>query len=274
MMDDEGSNMEANNKKDQIWEQLHHGFFLSAMEGITNGVFCAERGGGCTMLQLGIYLAEPDNYHKVTAFYAQDILPPDHQECLEFLIHDIKAAKSATDALVCLNLASSHLEWALEAAKTFLQAGGDLIELNVHGGFTHYLSIGKMRAMIFPENQPELYHWAEAFCEQEIPLIVKFNAKSNRTLLQQVLDHLVKTPLVGIHINIRDEKTKQPDYNFVRKIKEIYPFFLLASGYVRSAIDAKGLFEAGADMVGIAEPTVKDPGFISRLVGEYKGITN
>lgn len=265
--------MEANNQKEPMWQELRHGFFLSAMEGITNGAFCAERGGGCTMLQLGIYLAEPDNYHKVTAHYAQDILPADPQECLEFLREDIRAAKSASDALVCLNLASPHLEWALEVAKTFLQAGGDLIELNVHGGFTHYLSIGKMRAMIFPENQPELFHWVESFCEQEIPLIIKFNAKSNRTLLQQVLEALVKSPLAGIHMNIREEKTKQPDYNFVRKIKELYPFFLLASGYVRSATDAKDLFEAGADMVGIAEPTVKDPGYISRLIAEYKAIT-
>jgi tRNA-dihydrouridine synthase len=129
-----------------------------------------------------------------------------------------------------------------------------------------------MRAMVFPENQAELFHWVEAFCEQEIPLIIKFNTKSNRTLLQQVLEALVKSPLVGIHMNIREEKTKQPDNNFVRKIKELYPFFLLASGYIRSATDAKGLFEAGADMVGIAEPTIKDPGFISRLVAEYKAI--
>jgi len=264
--------MEANNLKEQMWQQLRHGFFLSAMEGITNGTFCAERGGGCTMLQLGIYLAEPDNYHKITAYYANDILPADPQECLEFLREDVQAAKKASDALVCLNLASPHLEWALEAAKTFLQAGGDLIELNVHGGFTHYLSMGKMRAMVFPENQPELYHWAEAFCEREIPFIIKFNAKSNRTLLLQVLEALVKCPLAGIHMNIREEKTMQPDYDFVRKIKDDYPFFLLASGYVRSAIDAKSLFEAGADMVGIAEPTVKDPGFISRLVAEYKAI--
>jgi len=169
-----------------------------------------------------------------------------------------------------LNLAAPRLEWGLEAAESFLRAGGDFIELNVHGAYWRYLELGKMRAMVLPENQSELFKWIEAFTGLEIPLIVKFYGKSKRRSLLQVLGEIMNFSVFGVHINVRSEKTKKPDFGFVRRVRRKYFGFLLASGYVRSAADAKELFEAGADMVGIAEPIIEDSKYIHRIAKELE----
>lgn len=258
------------NRREQLYSKLRGGFFLSAMLDITDGAFCAQRSAGCSMVQLGIYLAEPPAYGTGQGEWAHAILPPEPTECTDFLAEECRKAKSISNVITCLNMASPGLEWALEAAESYLRGGGDLVELNVHGGYWRYLEIGKMRAMVLPENQKELFRWVEAFTKREVPLIVKFNGKANRSNILQVLKEMKNYDVFGIHVNVRIEKTKRPDIGFVRKIRERYPGFLLVSGYVRSIMDAKGLFEAGADMVGIAEPAVEDAQYIYRIAEEYK----
>jgi len=121
--------------------------------------------------------------------------------------------------------------------------------------------------MVLPQNRPELFRWLEAFCTLEIPVIVKFR-EGVIPDYSPVLDKIIEMNLLGVHFNIRDEKTKQPDVEFVRKIKEKYSLFLLVSGYVREREMVHRLFDAGADMVGFAEPTRKDADFISRIAGQ------
>ncbi len=247
-----------------LYRQLRGKLFLSSMMGITDGAFCAQRSRGCALVQLGLYLAEPPDYGQAGP-HARSFLPADPAACDAFLAAERRKAGSVSGVLTCLNLASSRLEWALEAAGSFHRAGGDLLELNVHGGLSRYLDLGKMRAMVLPENQDELFRWVGALSELEIPLVVKFNAASHRRQLLRVLDRMSPLNILGVHINVRDERTQKPDFGFVREARARYPRFLLASGYVRSAADAAALFAAGADMVGIAEPTVKDPAYIAGI---------
>ena len=73
-----------------------------------------------------------------------------------------------------MNLATPKLEWGVEAADAFREAGGDIVELNAHGGYERYLKLGLLRAMVLPENRPKLREWLERPVELDIPIIVKF----------------------------------------------------------------------------------------------------
>jgi tRNA-dihydrouridine synthase len=222
------------------------------------------------MVQLGAYLAEPTASAEEQGPHTRSFLPSDPEACADFLAEECRQAVSLSNVATCMNLATPKLEWGLEAAKRFWQAGGEYIELNVHGGYGRYLEQGKLRAMVLPENQGELFRWVEAFTGLEIPLIVKFDGQSDRQSLFRVLDEMTKLAVPGVHVNVRNERTKKPDVDLVQRAKERYPGLLLVSGYVRSAVDARALFEAGADMVGIAEPAIKDLEYIRRIVEVFK----
>ena len=253
----------------ELRNRLRGGLFLSSMMGITNGRFCRSRGKGCSMVQLGAYLAEPPAYGKL-----RDVLPPDPKECVDFFRRECTEARGESESgiVVCLNLATPRLEWGLEAARCFHRAGGDIVELNVHGGYERYLKLGKLRAMVLPENRAELFRWVEAFSGLDVPLIVKFRMGVIPDYTP-VLDRITEYDIFGVHFNIRDNQTKRPNINFVRELKGRYPdMFLLVSGYVRSAADAESLLRAGADMVGIAEPTIREPDYIHKIAQGLKGV--
>jgi tRNA-dihydrouridine synthase len=117
--------------------------------------------------------------------------------------------------------------------------------------------------MVLPENRGELFEWLEAFSDMRVPMIVKFREGviDDYTPILERVERLN----VLVHFNIRDEKTGRPDFDFVNEIKRRHSFFLLVSGYVRSPEDARKLFEAGADMVGIAEPAIQDPEYVKKI---------
>lgn len=243
-------------------ENLRKKLFLSSMMGVTDGFFCAERSEGCAMVQIGAYLAEPPAYPETDS-----VLPRGQKECIDFLTQECRRARENSTVQICLNLATPRLEWGLDASECFYKAGGDIIELNIHGGYEPYLRLGKANAMVLPENRHELFRWLEAFSKVEIPIIVKFR-EGVVADYGPILDNVVKLNLFGVHFNIKNEQTKGPDLEFVTAIKEKYSFFLLLSGHIRSSEMVKKLFEAGADMVGFAEPTIKDSRFISRIAGQ------
>ena len=246
---------------ERLRESLRGKLFLSSMMNVTNGAFCGERSEGCALVQIGAYLAEPPAYGK----YAS-VLPPDRAKCIKFLADECRAAKSRSDVLVCLNLATPKLEWGVEAADAFREAGGDIVELNAHGSYERYLKLGLLRAMVLPENRSKLREWLERLVELDIPIIVKFRMGVVSDY-PAVLEGISDLDIFGVHFNVRNDSTKSPDFSFVEAVRDKCPF-LLASGYVRSADDARKLFSAGADMVGIAEPTIEDAGFIGRIARE------
>jgi len=252
---------------EELRRMLRGGLFLSSMMGVTNGEFCAERGLGAVMVQLGAYLAEPPMYGVLEPGL---ILPPERENCVEFLSREVEKVKRRLNVSVCLNLATLKLEWGLEASECFREAGGDFVELNVHGGYKRYLEQGKLRAMVLPENRSELFNWLEEFSKLDIPVIVKFRAG---VILDYspILDRIAGMNIFGVHFNVRDEDSKRPNVKFVREVKNRYDgIFLLVSGYVRSVEDAITLFNAGADMVGIAEPTISDPSYIANIAEKLK----
>jgi tRNA-dihydrouridine synthase len=249
---------------------LRNGFFLSSMMGVSDGTSCAQRSRGCAMVQLGAYLAEPTATAEDMGQDASSFLPADPTACTAFLAQECQDARQRSEVILCLNLAAPRLEWALEAGTCFAQAGGDLLELNVHGGYGRYLKQGKLRAMVQPEHQPELYRWVEALTGLEIPLIVKFHGQSDRAALLPVLDRMAELAPFGVHLNVRAKGAHEPDLALTQTARARYPGLLLVSGYVRSAADATALFEAGADMVGIAAPAMDDPDYIHKIATAYE----
>jgi len=63
----------------------------------------------------------------------------------------------------------------------------------------------------------------------------------------------------AFHINVRSEEKGRPDLALVERIRGATEMLLLVSGYVKDADGARGMFDAGADCVGIAEAAIKDP---------------
>jgi tRNA-dihydrouridine synthase len=240
-------------------------FFLSSMMGITDGAWCAGRRAGCAMVQLGAYLAEPTATADEIGRHGDSFLPADPAEWAGVLGKECAAAKGTSDVVTCVNLATPQLEWAMGAGKALWEGGGEVLELNAHGGYGRYLEQGLLRAMVLPENQAKLFQWVEALSGLEIPLIVKVNGASPRPELLLVADGLAEMPIFGLHVNVRDAETGQPDLDLVSQVRDRYSGFLLVSGHVRSAADAAAVFEAGADMVGVAEPTIKDPAYMEKL---------
>jgi SAM-dependent methyltransferase len=240
---------------------LKYGLFLSSMMGITDGKFCAERSAGCRMVQLGAYLAEPTASQTEKGDQSGFFLPADWDSCTQFLAEQCNAARSLNDVMICLNLATPRLEWGVKAARCFKQAGGDFVELNVHGGYQRYLEQGKLRAMILPENQSELFRWVNAFSNLDIPLIVKLNGQFDRPHFIQTLEKMKNFSLYGLHVNIRHPSQK-PDLALIKQVRVLHDGLLLVSGNIRSGTDAYSAFIAGADMVGIAEPTIADADYI------------
>ena len=213
------------------------------------------------MVQLGAYLAEPPAYGK-----RKLVLPPEEKECINFFADECRQARENSEVSVCLNLATPELEWGLDASECFHKGDGDIVEINIHGGYEPYLRLGKLKAMVLSENRHELFRWLEAFSRMDIPVIAKFR-EGVIPDYSPVLDKVAELNLLGVHFNIRNEETKKPDIEFVRNIKKRYSIFLLVSGYVRDSEMVTGLFDAGADMVGFAEPTIKDSKFISKIAG-------
>jgi hypothetical protein len=76
---------------------------------------------------------------------------------------------------------------------------------------------------------------------------------------------MANLPLLGVHVNVRDEQARRPDVDLVRALRPLIPGLFLVSGYVRSPEDARALFEAGADMIGAAAPVREDLAYIRKL---------
>jgi tRNA-dihydrouridine synthase len=251
-----------------LHSELRGSFFLPAMHEIGTGAFCASHSAGCRLVQLGSLLAEPPVYGIYLDKYSPFVLPPDPRACIALLEGECAASRRQTDVLTCLNLVTPQLDWALAAARCFLDAGGDLVELNLHGSYARYLAIGRERAMVLPEHKEELLRWVRELVRAGVPLIVKLDGRQDRPHVWQVIDRLRDSDMFGLHVDIRENSTQRPDFLFATDVRQRYPGFLMVSGYVRSAEDARKLFAAGIDMIGIAEPLMTDPNYISRIVAE------
>ena len=88
----------------------------------------------------------------------------------------------------------------------------------MHGGYGRYLRQGKLRAMVQPEHQDELLRWVAAFVQLDLPLIVKFHGQSERAHLFSALRRMANLPVLGVHVNVRDDETQRPNVELVRDL--------------------------------------------------------
>ena len=169
--------------------------------------------------------------------------------------------------MVCLSIAGFKVEDVADAVRAFGEAGGDFVELNVHGGVRPWSEQGYLVGMALPEYRARLVFWAEQLAALDIPLVIKFNSRIDVDFAEALRD-LAHVPVWGYHFNIRDQVEKKPNEDFVRNIRPLVQGPLLVSGYAWEVERVRRLQELGVNVVGFSEPVMNDPAFISRMAQE------
>ncbi|MCK5802190.1 MAG: hypothetical protein KAI66_05130 [Lentisphaeria bacterium] len=246
-------------------EQLRNGVFISSMMSWTTGAYLARHGEGCAMVQLGALIADRiDRSHQ-----AQFLLPLEEDDMAAPLQREVEAVRAALpDVVIALNAAPGDLESCMDMARAFHRAGGDVFELNCHGGYGPLLDRGLLRAMTLPENVPVMLEWLRALATLEIPSVVKFPMVADAdfarilTLLREI------DGLFGVHFNIGRSGAAGPDLAFGRWAREEITGQLWVSGLVRTGEQTRALHKAGIDCVGVAQGLLDDEGIIEKLGGK------
>jgi len=250
----------------QLRQALAGGLFISAMFGRTDGAFVAQNGTGASMVQIGALIADAEDRS-----HPADILLPESEDAIvPILAREVDAVREGlVDIPIALNAAVGDLGSGLKTARAFGRAGGDLFELNVHGGYPKLLRRGLLRALALPENQPRLLEWVRGFLQLDVPLIVKFWAGLEGVDFSRLLDDLAALgSIFAIHFNVRNEERREPALDFVHKVRPHVDGLLLCSGYVTRRAQVDALFDAGADCIGISQGVLDEPGIIARLTAE------
>lgn len=246
---------------DDLAGRLTGRLFLSSMMGWCDAPFCASRAKGCAMVQLGAYVTledyeERDLYHpdpdpdRLTAFMREQF-----DACRE----QAAAVAGADDVpLISANVFPLTDEDVATSAEAFVEAGGDLYELNSHGGIGNDRERGTGAMLFIPEHRRKLMRWARILVDAGGPVIIK----ARGSVIPDFTDHVRELEQIGVpvfHVNVRDAETKAPDLRLLEAIRKATDMLLLASGFVTDAAGAKAMFDAGADCVGIAQAAIEDP---------------
>lgn len=247
-------------------QRLTHSLFLSSMMRNTNGAYCARCGKGADMVQLGALLvAAPGEYMEVRDKYPHAFLPNAIDEMTERLSSEVKEIRSLLgNVIIGVNAGIFDIQEGVKMVSALTAAGGDILELNVHGGLKPFADIGFFEGMALPEYRERLLLWTKELSYSELPLVIKFHT-SSPVDFEKVLEELEPFPVFGYHFNIRNEETKGPDYEFIKRIRPLVKGMLFVSGYIRSPEDIKALWDLGVDSIGVATPILKDENFLWEL---------
>ena len=248
-------------------ERISKRLFLSTMLNLTDAEFAASYAAGAGFIQLGTMLVEAETaeYSPYRDRWPKAFLPNDGAAMCDLLRREIVTVKSGVGEVpICLSIAGSGLAGVCGAIRAFGEAGGDFVELNVHGRLDPWASQGYLAGMSLPAYRDRLVAWAEELAALDIPLVIKFRTDIDVDM-RQVCSDLAHVPLFGVHFNVRDVAIKKPNLAFVKSIRSAVEGELLCSGYAWTADAVKALFEAGADAVGLAQPIAKDPGLFAKL---------
>ncbi len=252
----------------ELARRLRGGLFLSSMMGWTDGFFVAARGAGASMVQIGALVADAlDRSHE-----ARFLLPEAEADMVPVLRAEVAAARATLgDTPIALNAAVGDLESGLRMARAFHEAGGDIFELNVHGGYDKLLKRGLLRAMALPENRPMLIEWLGELCKLNVPVVVKFPGGMEGVDFAELTDAVCSVErLFGVHFNVRAKGDQRPDIQFVRRLRRHVKGQLWCSGHVRTRTHVVALLSAGADCVGIAQGVLDEPDIIARLDAQVR----
>jgi len=253
-------------KFDEIAAKLRGRFFLSSMMGTTDAVFCASRSRGCAMVQLGAFVLFKEREDRNT--YWPD---PERPKLTAFMKEQFDRCRTESASIVgkagvliiSANVFPCSDDDVETSAIAFIEAGGDIYELNAHGGIGGDRERGTGSMLFIHEHTQKLFRWAETLVSAGGPVIIKARGGA----IPNYTDHVKRLEQIGIqafHINVRDENTGKQDIKLLESIRNATGMFLLASGYVRDKDSAKALFSAGADCVGIAQAAMSDAGIFVR----------
>ena len=252
--------------RETLTTRVRNGLFISSMMHTTDGAYVAERGHGADMVQIGALIADPlDTTHD-----PKSMLPCDQRFMESILRRELEVIRQALgDTPVGLNAAPGDRSAALRMARALHAAGGDIFELNCHGGYKKLLDRGLLQAMALAENRATMIDWLTELVKQEIPIVVKFNSLTEGVDFREVLKTLEPIDrLFGVHFNVRQADRSEPDLDFVRTVRPHVHGVLFCSGYVTTRSQVEALIEAGADCVGIAQGVMDEPQILAKLAGE------
>jgi len=246
----------------EIAARLKGRLFLSSMMGTTDAVFCASRANGCAMVQLGAFVLSKEREKQNT--YWPD---PERSKLTVFMKEQFDRCRTESASLVgeegvpviSANIFPCSDEDAEISAIAFIEAGGDIYELNAHGGIGGDRERGTGKMLFIPEHTQKLIRWTKTLVSAGGSVIIK----ARGGVIPDYTKYVKKLEQIGVqafHINVRNENTGKQDIKLLESIRGATGMFLLASGYVRDADSAKALFSAGADCVGIAQAAISDPG--------------
>ncbi|MFW6107655.1 MAG: tRNA-dihydrouridine synthase [bacterium] len=255
---------------DEIRRRLKGGLFLSSMMSWCDAEFCAARARGCDMVQLGAFVLRDD---RETADWRHP--EPEPGAVTAHLRAQFDACRSkAADVsgadnvpVISANIfpvTDRHL--ALSAA-AFVDAGGDIYELNAHGGIGSDRELGTGRMLFLPEHKPKLFRWAQMLVDAGGPVIIKARRGIIPDLTEHVR-HFEQTGVHAFHVNVRGETEGEQDVGLLERVRGATDMLLLASGYVTDGASARRLFDAGADAVGIAQGAVDNPDIFADVSAE------
>jgi len=245
---------------EELADRLKGRLFLSSMMGRCDAAFCASRAGGCAMVQLGAFvlrddLDEHDTYNPqrepaaLTAFMKNQV-----DTCRAGAAEAVGEDNVPVISANIFPCTDEHVEIS---AAAFVEAGGDLYELNAHGGIGNDRERGTGAMLFIPEHKAKLMRWAEMLVDGGGPVIIK----GRGGVIPDFTDHVKELEQLGVfafHINVRGEDGT-PDLHLLERIRQATGMLLLGSGYVTDAKAARAMFDAGADGVGIAEAAMNDP---------------
>jgi len=257
----------------EIAARLRGNLFLSSMMGRCDGPFCASRARSCAMVQLGAFVLLADRADRDWRY------PDPHRDRLADHLQeqfDVCRARSAklvgaeNVPVICANVFPCTDEDVANSAAAFVQAGGDIYELNAHGGIGNDRERGTGAMLFIPEHTPKLMRWAQTLVEAGGPVIIK----GRGGVIPDFSDHVKRLEQIGVHafhINVRGDVEGEQNLKLLESIRRATGMLLLASGYVTDRASAKALFDAGADCVGIAAAALQQPGIFEKcaqLVGD------
>lgn len=242
----------------EIAGRLKGRLFLSSMMGWCDAGFCASRAKGCAMVQLGAFVLVEGREERDWRYP-----DPEHGKLTAAMKEQFDACRAESAKLVgdenvpviCANIFPCVDDDVGNSAAAFAEAGGDIYELNAHGGNDRERGTGGM--LFIPEHTPKLMRWAGMLVDVGGPVIIK----GRGGVIPDFADHVRQFEQIGVdafHINVRAEDEGEQDLKLVASIRKATGMLLLASGYVADAASARRLFDAGADCVGVAEAATTD----------------